>query len=155
MTVQARKRLLQDRACLLEAWDQAFPHHDFGTGRLSPDTSPAEEVWGDPGWARAAREYHKARAGRRAAVDIMPERLALLRQLLSDDVSIERAWNKLNDPRRHPTPQVVVEAIWWCVRERGVAALNEPANLERLSHCDDAALAQLDARLAKLKGNAP
>jgi hypothetical protein len=53
------------------------------------------------------------------------------------------------EPR--PTPQCTIEAILYCVRERGVAALHEPANLERLKLCDSAALAQVDAGVAKLK----
>jgi hypothetical protein len=54
-----------------------------------------------------------------------------------------------DDPTRRPTPQVTVEAIMYAVRQRGVAALKEPANIERLSRCDAAALAQIDTRLKK------
>ena len=50
-----------------------------------------------------------------------------------------------------PTPQTTIEALMHSVRERGLAALKEPANLERLARCDKAALAQIDARIAKLK----
>jgi len=39
----------------------------------------------------------------------------------------------------------------YCVRTRGTKALHEPTNLERLSRCDDAALAQIEARITKLK----
>jgi hypothetical protein len=49
------------------------------------------------------------------------------------------------------TPQTTIEAILHCVRERGLAALEEPANLARLRECDDTALAQIDARLAKFQ----
>ena len=35
------------------------------------------------------------------------------------------------------------------VRARGLKALKEPADVERLSRCDDAALAEIDARLKK------
>jgi hypothetical protein len=72
------------------------------------------------------------------------------RRLLADNISFERAWHELNDPRSHPTPQVTVEAILHCVRERGLAALKEPANIERLSRCDTAAKAQIERRIAKL-----
>jgi hypothetical protein len=41
-----------------------------------------------------------------------------------------------------PTPQTTIEAILYCVKARGQSALQEPANLERLSRCDAAALAQ-------------
>jgi hypothetical protein len=50
-----------------------------------------------------------------------------------------------------PTPQTTIEAIMYCVRTRGTKALHEPTNLERLSRCDDAALAQIEARITKLK----
>jgi hypothetical protein len=52
--------------------------------------------------------------------------------------------------KTRPTPQTTVEAILHCVRERGVAALKEPANIERLSRCDAAAKAQIDGRIKKL-----
>jgi len=53
--------------------------------------------------------------------------------------------------KHRPTPQTTIEAILYCVRMRGPNALQEPANLERLSRCDAAALAQIDARMAKLR----
>ena len=49
-----------------------------------------------------------------------------------------------------PTPQAVIEAITHCVRERGVQALREAADIERLSQCDAAAKAQVNAQVAKL-----
>lgn len=54
-----------------------------------------------------------------------------------------------NHPAR-PTPRTTIEAIIFCVRERGPQALHEPANIERLSRCDDAAIAEIDARIRKL-----
>jgi len=51
---------------------------------------------------------------------------------------------------RQPTPQSTVEAILYCVRTRGLAALDEPANIERLLRCDAAARKQIDARIAKI-----
>jgi hypothetical protein len=49
-----------------------------------------------------------------------------------------------------PTPQATIDAIMWCVRERGVPTLKEPANIDRLSRCDDAAKAQINARIKKM-----
>ena len=54
---------------------------------------------------------------------------------------------------RRPTPRSTIEAIMYCVRERGTSALREPANLELLRTCDDAALAEIDRRLARLEGS--
>jgi hypothetical protein len=56
------------------------------------------------------------------------------------------------DPRGRPTPRVTIEALLHSVRERGLVALKEPDNLERLARCDEAALAEIDVRLAKLGG---
>jgi hypothetical protein len=55
-------------------------------------------------------------------------------------------------PRPRPTPQTTIEALLWSIRERGPAALHEPANIERLRRCDKAAVAEIDARMTKLKG---
>ena len=49
-----------------------------------------------------------------------------------------------------PTPQTTVEAVMYSVRERGLAALNEPATKERLGRCDAAAWAQINRRIEKL-----
>jgi hypothetical protein len=50
----------------------------------------------------------------------------------------------------HATPQTIVEAIMLAVRERGLAALEEPANLERLVRCDQAARQQINERITRL-----
>jgi len=54
---------------------------------------------------------------------------------------------ELNVPSHRSTPQVVVEAIMACVCERGLAALKEPANVERLSRCDKTARAEIERRI--------
>jgi hypothetical protein len=97
---------------------------------------------------------------RRAVAELAAERKAgrlqesaeilRARRLLAQDVTLEQAWFEVNDPQARPTPQVTVEAILHCVRERGLAALKEPANLERLARCDAAAKAQIDERIGKL-----
>ena len=53
-------------------------------------------------------------------------------------------------PRERPTPQATIEAIMLCVRERGLVALGEPVNAERLGRCDGAAKAEIDKRIAQL-----
>jgi hypothetical protein len=53
--------------------------------------------------------------------------------------------------RDRPTPGVVIEAIMHCVRERGLDELKEPANVERLNRCDEAALAEIKRRCAKAR----
>jgi hypothetical protein len=52
---------------------------------------------------------------------------------------------------KRPTPEVVVEAIMVAVRARGIGALKEPANLDRLRRkCDARARAQINERIEKL-----
>jgi hypothetical protein len=72
------------------------------------------------------------------------------RRLLEDDLSLDRLWQELNEC--HPTSQTVIEAIMHCVRERGPAALEEPANIERLTRCGAAAQAEINQRIAQIKG---
>jgi hypothetical protein len=49
------------------------------------------------------------------------------------------------------TPQTTIEAVMYCVRERGLEALREPANQQRLTTFDGAARAQVNRRIAKLE----
>jgi hypothetical protein len=135
--VSWRKILILQRGALAEAWCTMFPKHDFGTARLYRYSTDAFEAACDRAQAKAA--------GRHAAT------LKRLRCLLKEDVSLDRTLSDINRQGNRPTPQVTIEAIWLCVRERGIVALKEPPNLERLSRCDKAALAQIDARLARLK----
>ena len=65
-------------------------------------------------------------------------------------LSLGALWDRLNDPSRHPTPQVTIEAILYCVRVRGLSALKEPANTERLKHCDRAARDEINRRIGAM-----
>jgi hypothetical protein len=72
------------------------------------------------------------------------------------DVDAQMRQRRPTENPSRPTPRTTIEAIMYCVRERGPQALHEPANIERLSRCDDAAIAEIDARMRKLKsGHAP
>ena len=68
-----------------------------------------------------------------------------------DRMSVGTLWNALNDPARHPTPQSTIDAILYCVRTRGIAALEEPNIIERLSRCDEAAMKQIHDRIEKMR----
>jgi hypothetical protein len=72
-------------------------------------------------------------------------------QLLGDVVSLERMYAEYLNPRSRPTPKAVIDAVVVCVRERGLAALKEPANVERLARCDAAAKAQINKRIERLR----
>jgi hypothetical protein len=68
-----------------------------------------------------------------------------------DRLSLDALWNNLNDPQRYATPQSTVEAILYCVRSRGIAALEEPNNKERLARCDAAAREQINERIKRMR----
>jgi len=80
---------------------------------------------------------------------IEPEKLKQLRRLMSNSVSLDTAWAELNDYRNRPTPKIVIEAVMHAVRTRGLAALKEPATVERLKRCDAVAGAEINQRIEK------
>jgi len=64
------------------------------------------------------------------------------------EMSLGALWDHLNRPRK--TPQTTIQAVIHSVRERGVAALKEPANIERLLECDDDSRIEINERIAPL-----
>jgi hypothetical protein len=68
-----------------------------------------------------------------------------------DVLSLGALWDNLNDPSRFATPQSTIEAILYCVRTRGLDALKEPNNVERLSRCDEAAMKQIRERIERMR----
>jgi hypothetical protein len=52
--------------------------------------------------------------------------------------------------RQRETPQTTIEAIMYAVRGRGVSALKDAANIERLWRCDAAARTEINERIASL-----
>jgi hypothetical protein len=67
------------------------------------------------------------------------------------DAKREAKRKRVSDLKSRPTPQATIEAIKQSVRDRGVAALKEAANRERLSQCDNAARAEIDRWLTPFK----
>ena len=68
-----------------------------------------------------------------------------------DRMPLGALWDNLNDPRRYATPQSTIDAILYCVRTRGLAALKEADNEERLSRCGAAAMKQIDGRIEQMR----
>jgi len=66
-------------------------------------------------------------------------------------LSLGALWSALNDTAQHATPQSTIDAILYCVRTRGIAALEEPNNKERLAGCDAAARKQINERIEKMR----
>jgi hypothetical protein len=70
--------------------------------------------------------------------------------LCREDEARRQALAPAPKSEERPTPRTTIEAIMYCVRERGLTALEEPDNIERLSHCDAAATAQINNRIEAL-----
>jgi hypothetical protein len=68
-----------------------------------------------------------------------------------DEMSIEALLACFND--RRETQQVTVEAVWLAIRERGLAALDEPDTKFRLESCDNTARGELARRIERLRGS--
>jgi hypothetical protein len=111
--------------------------------------------WDAPSWRRAAAEYHKYRGDRVSIVPYAPEYLARLRQLLDDNVSLERCWVELNQRRGDGALEATVEALVYELRTRGLAALEHPNCLRRLSDVSSGQLREVLARLIRLRSNYP
>ena len=52
--------------------------------------------------------------------------------MLDEDISLERAWQELNQARKKPAPQVTVEALIFSLRSGGVALVRKEMR-ERLA----------------------
>ena len=95
---------------------------------------------GTPGFCQMCREVDRKAAAQRRREHDLPQGW--------EDMSLGALWERLNNPRR--TSQSTIEAILVAVRSRGLGALKEPANLERLRRCDAKAQAEIDRRIDKL-----
>jgi hypothetical protein len=96
----------------------------------------------NPSFCRASRAADAPRARRPQQRDgRIPENW--------EDMTLDALWQHLNSGRQ--TSQSTINAIMFCVRARGVAALQEPENLERLERCDAAARKQINDRIERLR----
>jgi hypothetical protein len=115
----------------------------------------AQDAWSDPGWGEAAADYHRSRGKRTLVVEIEPERLARLRRLIANDISLDRACAELNDPRGRPAPQATIDALVYELRTHGLTALEHPSCLRRLSAVSTVQLRDVIARLIRLRPKYP
>jgi hypothetical protein len=68
-----------------------------------------------------------------------------------DVLSLDALASALSDPARYATPQSTIEAILFSVHSRGITALEELSNQERLARCDATAREQIDERIEKMR----
>jgi hypothetical protein len=104
----------------------------LAAGTIEEPAAQAMTPWDAPSWRDAAVEYHRDRLGR-LAVEI-ELKLARLRRLMANDISIDRAWHELEADRR--APKATVDALMFSLR-RGINELTQPSTLRRLSTMDE------------------
>jgi hypothetical protein len=111
-----------------------------------------------PTWEQAAHEYHRARAGHVLIVETPPERLAFLRHLMSENVSLERAWDEINRTAReryNEASEATYDAAVFELRAYGLSQLSKPNCQRRLADLSIAQLQGLIASLQQRRGQYP
>src|SRR5262249_23748811 len=96
---------------------------------LRDDLLKFEDIEPEPTFAKLCREADEKQ--RRKLPD---PRLERLRRLMDNDVSIERAWHKIDPNDR--AAESTVEALMFSLR-RGINELTQPSTLRRLSTLDE------------------
>jgi hypothetical protein len=109
----------------------------------------ADDPFAAPGWREAAVEYHKERGNRVSIVSHSPERLAGLRKLMDDDVSLDRAAHKLHGRGRGAAASTI-EALMHSLR-RGAQELGKPATQRRLAALTESQLEVVCDRVQNFK----
>jgi hypothetical protein len=110
----------------------------------------AEDAWSAPNWKEAAAQYQHARAGRPLIVEIEPDHLKLLRRLMSEKISLERAWAEISraaSERYNNAPEATWNAVQCELRTYGLQQLSNPSCQRRLA---DLSIAQIKNLMASL-----
>jgi DNA-directed RNA polymerase specialized sigma54-like protein len=118
-------------------------YHNTGSAR-NPFVEFAERVR-----ARQRRKAAATAAGQRPHDD---DHLKFLRRLMQPNVSLERVQREMY--QRHFQDHAAastVEALMFCLRERGTAALKEPKVSRRVRELSEPQMHEVCARLQKLK----
>jgi hypothetical protein len=110
----------------------------FAAGIIEEPAAQAMTPWDAPSWRDATVETG------RLAVEIELKRLARLRRLMADDISIDRARHELEADRT--APKATVDALMFSLR-RGIDELTQPSTLRRLSTLDESQLEDVCLRV--------
>jgi hypothetical protein len=127
-------------------------HSHVGRGDPYDGGEDDADAWAGEGWVRAAEDYGIVRGARLSIVEIEPENLTRLRDLLANEISLPRAYAEI--ATRHMKDRAAdsaVEAAMFSLRERGVAALEEPDIRRRISELDDHQALEIAGRLQRFR----
>src|SRR5262249_46150892 len=115
------------------------------------ETEPAfaDDAWSGPGRRDSAVDYHKDRGDRVSGRPYTADELARPRELMADEVTLERAWHEIN----HPTDRAAASTVevLMALRERSTAALMEPDVEREIGALSESQLHEVCARLQKLR----
>jgi hypothetical protein len=110
--------------------------HNRGSGQQEPssreraattiEANPTldDDTWSAPGWRDAAVEYHKDRSNRAGVTPYMADELARLRELMTDNVSLDRAYAELNKRAPGDVPIATLQAAEYLAQQ------NDPQRLD-------------------------
>ncbi len=93
-------------------------------------------------------EYHRDRTGHPLIVELEPERLKRLRELLKDSTSFSRAYYEISGRRYNGAPKATYDAVVYELRTYGLPQLSKLNCQRRLS---DLSAAQVRAVMASLQ----
>ena len=108
--------------------------------------------------ARTLAQRHNNAAAKTtdARTETQEQRLARLRKLMADDVSLERAHHALQQHHfQGRAAAATVEALVFGLRERGTAALREAKVRRRIGELSEQQLHEVCGRLQKLNPEMP
>jgi hypothetical protein len=155
-TEMVAQALAEARAILAEADEGGCQggHENIGDFGSDPDDKGEgdADACPDESWMLAGEEYRIARGTRPVIAEIEPENLARLRDLLANEISLPRAYAEI--ATRHMKDRAAdsaVEAAMFSLRERGVAALEEPDTRRRISELDDHQALETAGRLQRFR----
>jgi hypothetical protein len=76
---------------------------------------------------------------------------AIRARLMAHDISLDRVWRELNDPRDRPTPRTTVDALLYQLRTDGLAAFEHPSCRRRLAELSAEQLHEVMAALIRVR----
>jgi hypothetical protein len=118
----------------------------------------AQGAWNASSWSKAARQYRRARAGHVLIAETNSEDLNRLRRLMSNEVSLDRAWFEIDRAvreRYNQAPEATFNACVYELRTYGLPQLSKPNCQRRLCDLSTAQLKNLIVGLQQRRGQYP
>jgi hypothetical protein len=118
----------------------------------------AAEAWDAASWREAACEYHDARSGRVLVADIDSRRSQLLRRLMGDDTSVNRAWDEINSAARErfdEAAKTTYDTVDFELSTYGLSELSKGSCQRRLADLSIGQLKKLMVGLQQRRGQYP